>query len=135
MEEDFSFILLFFIGFVMMSSFVLIIFKGQYENAFDMNYNDIIHNFPEPLKNFKVRFTSFSKYMNVRGMYGNILVFPDRLLVKFFNRVLIVDNLADVELSDKFFATIKIRYSENNFVKAVLTSEQYDFFKEYLQNK
>ena len=105
------------------------------EGIFDLDYAQIRAKFPNPMFSFSASVSAID-FVCLRGFYAMVFVYEDGIIVKFFGKAILVNDIGRISLGGALFSRLVIRSEDSKrTVTLALSPFAYKKMKEWLEHR
>ena len=119
MDNDLLLFTLFFILWLTFIYIMIYIVKRKGESIFNLNFKEIYKKMPENSENFSARIRSFDfphnvgvglpPAMMVNGFYARIYVYENAILIKFFDKAVLITSGKEISILSKSWKLLNLQ--------------------------
>ena len=141
MDNDLSLFTLFFIMWITFIYTIIYIVRRKGNCIFNLNFKEMYKKMPENCESFSVRLRSFDMpqpiglglppAMVVRGFYAKLFVYENAMLIKFFDKAMLVTSSKEISIINDFWGLLSIKVGIHS-VEFRIPANNYDIIKKWI---
>lgn len=110
------------------------IFKDMVTGIFNLNYDELKSNLKESPQNLFTVQLSAINYLIFHGFWGTVELYSDFIILKMFNRALVVKDFSQLSLTGTFTSKLVVAFGKTK-LEVTLDKREYEIMKEFLEDK